>query len=138
MGRLPRQTTGIRSGNRSDHALTALLVLETLILFIAAPLAGMGIRLPLFFGSLLVVPLIIMIVILSTSMGARVLVGFAAVLAAGGAAFRINHPSVETVWLGHSAVIMAVIAMSLVIGKAVFAPGRNQPPPDRGRCYSVS
>lgn len=40
----------------------------------------------------------------------------------GGAAFRINHPSPVTVWLGHMAVIMAVIAMSLVIGRAVFAP----------------
>ena len=114
----------IRAGSLSDYALTALLVLEALILFIAAPLAGMGVRLPLFFGGLIVVPLIIVIVIISTSTGARVLVGVAAAMAAAGAAFRINHPSPVTVWLGHMAVIVAVMAISLVIGRAVFAPGR--------------
>jgi len=119
-----RLPTGVRAGSLSDYALTALLVLESLILFIAAPLSGMGIRLPLFLGALIVVPLIIAIVIISSSTGARALVSLAAALAAGGLAFRINDPSLVTVWLGHMAVIVAVIAMSLVIGKAVFAPGR--------------
>jgi Ion channel len=113
-----------RSGALSDYALSALLVLEALILFIAAPLAGMGIRVPLFLGALVGVPLILAIVIISSSTGARLLVTLAAAMAAGGAAFRINHPSLVTVWLGHMAVIIAVIAISLVIGKAVFAPGR--------------
>jgi hypothetical protein len=119
--RLPVDT---RSGALSDYALSALLVLEALILFIAAPLAGMGIRVPLFLGALVGVPLILAIVIISSSTGARLLVTLAAAMAAGGAAFRINHPSLVTVWLGHMAVIIAVIAISLVIGKAVFAPGR--------------
>ncbi|HEX3575899.1 MAG TPA: ion channel, partial [Rhodopila sp.] len=92
--------------------------------FIAAPLAGMNIRMPLFFGIVLFMPLIVAIVIISSNTGARVLVTLSAALAAVGAAFRINHPSLVTVWLGHMAVIVAVIALSLVIGKAVFAPGR--------------
>ena len=121
---LPQPPADGRFGNFSDHALTALLVLEVLILFVAAPLAGMGLRLPLFSGALLVAPLIITIVIISTSTGARVMVSLAAVLAAAGLASRINHPTLVTVWLGHLAVIAAVVAMSLVIGKAVFAPGR--------------
>ena len=113
-----------RSVSLSDRALTALLALEALILFVAAPLSGMGIRAPLFFGTLLLLPLIIAIVIISSSIGARALVSIASALAVAGLAFRINHPSVVTVWLGHVAVIVAVIALSLVIGKAVFAPGR--------------
>jgi hypothetical protein len=121
---LPRLPTGRRIDSFSDYALTALLVLEALILFLAAPLAGMGIRVPLFIGAMVGVPLIVAIVVISSSTGARFLVSLSAVLAAGGIAFRINHPSVITVWLGHMAVIAAVIAMSLVIGKAVFAPGR--------------
>jgi hypothetical protein len=121
---LPRLPTGRRIDSFSDYALTALLVLEALILFLAAPLAGMGIRVPLFIGAMIGVPLIVAIVVISSSTGARFLVSLSAVLAAGGIAFRINHPSVITVWLGHMAVIAAVIAMSLVIGKAVFAPGR--------------
>jgi hypothetical protein len=125
MGRwILRPPKDLRAGALSDYALTALLVLETVILFIAAPLAGMGIRVPLFLGALVGVPLVAAIVIISSSTGARLLAILAAVLAVGGAGFRINHPSLVTVWLGHMAVIVAVIAISLVIGKAVFAPGR--------------
>jgi hypothetical protein len=119
-----RFPTDVRTGSPSDYALTALLVLESLILFVAAPLAGMGFRAPLFLGALVVGPLIVAIVVISSSTGARLLVTLAACLAAGGAAFRIHHPSLATVWLGHMAVIVAVIAISLVIAKAVFAPGR--------------
>jgi hypothetical protein len=125
MGRwLLRPPKDISAGALSDYALSALLVLEALILFIAAPLAGMGIRVPLFLGALVVVPLILAIVIISSSTGARLLVTLSAAMAAGGAGFRIDHPSLVTVWLGHMAVLAAVIAISLVIGKAVFAPGR--------------
>jgi hypothetical protein len=121
---LLRPPSDIRAGALSDYALSALLVLEALILFIAAPLAGMGIRVPLFLGALVGVPLILAIVIISSSTGARFLVTLSAVMATAGAGFRINHPSLVTVWLGHMAVLAAVIAISLVIGKAVFAPGR--------------
>jgi hypothetical protein len=121
---LRRPSIDIRAGALSDYALSSLLVLEALILFIAAPLAGMGIRVPLFLGTLVGVPLILAIVIISSSTGARFLVTLSAVMAAAGAGFRINHPSLVTVWLGHMAVLAAVIAISLVIGKAVFAPGR--------------
>lgn len=99
-------------------------MLESLVLFIAAPLAGMGFRVPLFLGGLVCVPLVVAIVVISSSTGARLLVTLAACLAAAGAAIRINHPSLVTVWLGHMAVIAAVVAISMVIGKAVFAPGR--------------
>ena len=114
----------IRAGSLSDYALTALLILEALLLFIAAPLGGMGVRIPLFLGCSIIVPLILAIVIISSSTGARLLAILATALAAGGAAFRLGHPSLVTIWLGHMAVIIGVVAISLVIGKAVFAPGR--------------
>ncbi|WP_428484494.1 ion channel [Rhodopila sp.] len=107
-----------------DHALTALLVLEALTLFVAAPLAGMGIRSPLLIGGMLGIPLALAIVIISPNMGARLLATFATALAFAGAAFRISHPSIQSIWLGHGAAIVAVIAISWVIGQAVFAPGR--------------
>lgn len=122
--RLPRPCTEIRGGGLRDYALTALLVLESTILFLAAPLASLGFRAPLLIGGLLFVPLVLSIVIISSSTGARLLAALATALAIGGVAFRIGHPSPVTVWLGHLAVIAAVLAISLVIGKAVFAPGR--------------
>jgi hypothetical protein len=114
------------SGNERlrDYALTAFLAVQTLILFIAAPLAAMGTRFPLVFGGLLCGALLLIIVVISRSVGARILATFAVVLAAGGAILRISHPSLVTVWLGHGAVILALLAISLVIAQAVFAPGR--------------
>lgn len=97
--------------------------MESLILFVAAPLSAMGFQAPLFTGALVVVPIVLAIVLISSSTGARLLAILAIALAAGGAAFRIDHPTVMAVWLGHMAVIVAVIAVSLVIGRAVFAPG---------------
>ncbi len=114
----------IRDGRPSDYALTALLVLEALIVFVAAPLAGMGVRVPLFLSGFIIVPLIFAIVIISSSTGARLLATIAIILGAGGVASRLSHPSVVTVWFGHAAVIIGLAAISLVIGKAVFAPGR--------------
>jgi hypothetical protein len=121
---LPRPHTEIRGGGLRDYALTAMLVLESTILFLAAPLATLGFRAPLLIGGLLFVPLVLSIVIISSSTGARLLAALATALAIGGVAFRISDPSTVTVWLGHLAVIAAVMAISLVIGKAVFAPGR--------------
>jgi hypothetical protein len=122
--RLLRGAKDQPGGSLSDYALTALLLLESLILFVAAPLAGMGMRMPLTLSVLVVVPLVLTIVIISSSTGARILAVLALALAIGGAAYRIDHPSPVTVWLGHMAVITGVVAISLVIGKAVFAPGR--------------
>jgi hypothetical protein len=119
-----RATASRVGGNGRDHALTALLILEMLMLFVGAPLAAMGIRLPLDLGVLVVAPLILTIVMISPSPGARVLALAAALLGVTGVAFRIRHPSLASVWLGHAATITAVVALSLVIGKAVFAPGR--------------
>jgi voltage-gated potassium channel Kch len=110
--------------NLRNHALTVFLALEVLLLFIAAPLAAMGIHFPLVMGGLLVVPLLLTIVIISHSTGARLLTLIATILAVGGVAFRINHPSLTSVWLGHLAVIAALLGISVVIVQAVFAPGR--------------
>jgi Ion channel len=120
MRRLPK----IGAARLRDYALTSLLMLETTILFIAAPLASMGFRAPLLIGGLVLVPLFLSIVVISANTGARLLTALAAILALSGAAFRISNPSLVSVWLGHLAIIAAVLAISLVIGKAVFAPGR--------------
>jgi voltage-gated potassium channel Kch len=110
--------------NLRNNALTGFLVLEMLILFIAAPLSSMGFQQPLLGGGLLGGPLLLAIVIISRSTGARLLAAIASVLAIGGVIVRISHPSVLTVWLGHGAVIAAILGISVVIVQAVFAPGR--------------
>jgi hypothetical protein len=107
-----------------NNALTAFLVLETLILFVAAPLSAVGVHAPLLGGGLLSISLILAIVIISHSTAARVLTFVATSLAVGGAIVRVSDPSVMTVWLGHLAAIAALLGISTVVVKAVFAPGR--------------
>jgi hypothetical protein len=107
-----------------NNALTAFLVLETLILFVAAPLSAVGVHAPLLGGGLLSISLILAIVIISHSTAARVLTFVATSLAVGGAIIRVSDPSVMTVWLGHLAAIAALLGISTVVVKAVFAPGR--------------
>lgn len=107
-----------------NNALTAFLALEALILFVAAPLSAVGIHAPLLVGGLLSVSLILAIVIISHNTAARVLTFVATSLAVGGTIVRVSHPSVMTVWLGHLAAIAALLGISTVVVKAVFAPGR--------------
>lgn len=107
-----------------NYALTALLPLEGATLFIAAPLAGMGIQFPLFIGGTLGLSVAFAIVMISSSVSGRTFALLAAGVAIGGATIRIRHPSIQSIWLGHGAAMFAVFAVSLVIGQAVFAPGR--------------
>ena len=76
------------------------------------------------FGGLVGVPLLVAIVVISRSTGARLLTMAAMILAIAGAAMRISNPSILTVWFGHLAVIAAVLGISTVVVQAVFAPGR--------------
>ena len=119
-----RRTQGRRRTSEArDRALTGLLLMEALVLFVAAPLAAMGLKAPLYGGGLLLVLLAAAIVIASPSRGARVLSVIGLLILAAGIAVRIEHPSLLTIWLGHAAALMGVVAISLVIGQAVFAPG---------------
>lgn len=116
--------TNVQRVALQDRALTAFLVLEVLILFVAAPLAGMGIHAPVLIGGMLVLPLVIAIVMISSSTGARLLAMLATALAIAGVLVRLSHPPGIGLWFGHGAVIAAGIAICWVIARAVFAPGR--------------
>jgi hypothetical protein len=109
--------------NLRNNALTAFLVMEALILFVGAPLSAVGVKAPVLLGSLVCASLLLLIVFISRSIGARLLTVLATILAVSGVVLRITHPSVVTVWLGHTAVITFALGISLVIVRAVFAPG---------------
>ena len=121
-GRTWRLAIGTESAR--NNGLTALLIMEAFTLFIAAPLSALGFHFALLLGGSICAPLLLTIVVISRSPGARFLVTIAAALALGGAVFRIHHPSLVTFWLAHLAGITALSAVSLVIVQAVFAPGR--------------
>ncbi|HQT80304.1 MAG TPA: ion channel [Rhodopila sp.] len=114
----------VADGRYRNQALTTLLVLETFILFVAVPLSSLGTTAPLFGASALGVIVTLTLVVISPGLISKLLAVLSMILAVGGASLRVSYPSAMTIWFGHAAVIVAVLAISLVIGRTVFAPGR--------------
>ncbi len=107
-----------------NGALTGVLILQGFILFVATPIAALDVRAPLFAGAIVILVLMALVILASPGASAKALAAGALALAIAGSALRIDHPAPLTLWLGHGAVILAVLAISLVIGRVVFAPGR--------------
>jgi hypothetical protein len=123
----PRQGRGEPSDGSTrlrERALTVFLVLEVLVLFVAAPLAALGFATPLFGGTVAGVPFFLIIVIISRNSWAAGLTILAVCLAVGGAIMRIREPTPLNIWFSHSAVIIGILAISIVMGRIVFGPGR--------------
>src|SRR6185312_11882507 len=118
-GEFPDGSTRLR-----ERALPVFLILEVLVLFIAAPLAAMGFATPFFGGIVAGVPFFLIIVIISRNFWAAGLTILALCLAVGSAIMRIHEPTPLNIWFSHSSVIIGILAISIVMGRIVFGPGR--------------
>ena len=108
-----------------DPSLTALLTMQVLTIFVAAPFRSLGMRSPSILGTSIVTGFIIaLILVVSSNKTAVVLVLISALLGLSGSFLRIARPSLLTNLLGHCATILALAALSSVIAQAVFRPGR--------------
>jgi Ion channel len=107
-----------------DPALTALLVAQVLLIFIAEPLAFEGFEPPLIALAIIVVGLVVLLVLGSNHHGALVVVGVAGAVRAITlvADFLWSAPVIE-VEEGISAVLGLLAVMWVVFG-IVFGPGR--------------
>jgi len=107
-----------------EPGLTALLIIEASLIFLAIPLIGMGVMpemvLPAMFGILVIA----ILVVTSRSHAAAGVVLIAVALSPFGAFVHAEHPSVLTQWLSAGGRLLAIAALSIVIAKAVFGPGR--------------
>lgn len=99
-------------------------MLETFILFVGAPISSLGSPSLLIGAAALGVIVTATLVIISPGFVSKLLAVLSMVLAAAGVAARVSHPSAMTMWFGHAAVIVAITAISLVIGRIVFGSGR--------------
>jgi hypothetical protein len=107
-----------------DPSLTALLIMQFLVIFVAAPLGSLGLPPPSLVAVSIVAGLLVILVLVSRSKAGIIGVLIAALLALTGAILRRSHPSLPTEVLGHGAAILALVAVSIVVAQAVFAPGR--------------
>jgi hypothetical protein len=107
-----------------EPGLTALLIIEVLLLFVVTPLVGMGLLPALVVRLMLGLFVLATLIVTSRSHVAAAAVLAAVVLGVGGAIVHAEHPSIFTEWLSAGATLMAVAALSIVIARAVFGPGR--------------
>jgi hypothetical protein len=107
-----------------EPGLTGLLIVEVVLIFLITPLSGMGV-LPRLVPSLMFVVLVIAILLVtSRSHFVAWVVAVAVVLSPAGAFVREEDPSLVTEWLSAGARLVALAALTWVIARAVFAPGK--------------
>ncbi|MBV8890188.1 MAG: two pore domain potassium channel family protein [Alphaproteobacteria bacterium] len=107
-----------------DPALTLLLALETVIVFVLSPLRGLGVVASPTIAIVVVLLVITVVVVLSRSTGAIVLVLVSVALNVAGSAMHLSHPSPATDLLSAAGEVLARGALAWVVARAVFAPGR--------------
>ena len=107
-----------------EPGLTALLIVEASLIFIAVPLASMGVVPQMIVPALFVLLVIAILVVTSRSHVATGMVIVAVALSPFGVLMHAEHPSVLTEWLSAAGRLLAIAALSWVIARAVFGPGR--------------
>ena len=107
-----------------EPGLSALLVIEAALLFVVTPFTGVGL-LPAFAPPAVYILFVLAtLVVTSRSHLAAALVLFSVILSTIGVIIHIDYPSIFTEWLSAGGRLLAISALSVVIAKAVFGPGR--------------
>jgi hypothetical protein len=107
-----------------EPGLSALLIIEATLLFIVTPFTGVGL-LPAFAPPAVYVLFVLAtLVVTSRSHLAASLVLLSVILSTIGTIIHADYPSIFTEWLSACGRLLAISALSVVIAKAVFGPGR--------------
>lgn len=107
-----------------DPALTAFLALQILMIFVFAPLQANNYEIPLLAPLAMVLAGVSLVILASTARGAVTIASLTFVSGIGGGILRDKYPSMVTEIIGTSGEILALMALTWVVGMAVFAPGR--------------
>jgi hypothetical protein len=106
-----------------DPSLTALLIIQLCVIFVAAPLAALGLPWARPVGEGLVLALVLIVVTLSNSRGAivAIVIGLGAILAH---LVLVERPTAFTNGFPGGSSILMFVALTWVVARAVYAPGR--------------
>ena len=107
-----------------EPGLTALLIIEGALVFLAIPLGGMGLLPNLILPAMFVLFVLATLVVTSRSHLAAFLVFVAVLLSPAGAFIHAEDPSVLTEWVSAGGRLLAIAVLSFVIARAVFGSGR--------------
>jgi ion channel len=107
-----------------EPGLTALLVIQVLLIFVVMPLSGMDVLPRAVVPAMFVLLVVAILVVTSRSYVVSALVVIAIVLAGLGVFARADHPALITEFLSEGGRLLGLAALSWVIAGAVFASGR--------------
>jgi hypothetical protein len=107
-----------------EPGLSALLAIEATLLFVATPFAGIGLLPEFLPRATYLLFVIATLVVTSRSHLAAGLVILSVILSTVGIIIHADYPSVFTECLSAAGRMLATGALSVVIAKAVFGPGR--------------
>jgi hypothetical protein len=107
-----------------EPGLSALLVIEVTLIFLIIPLASIGKMPNLVLPAMFILFVLATLVVTSRSRFAAAVVVIAVLLSPAGAFVHAEHPSSLTEWVSLLARLLALSAVSVVIARAVFGPGR--------------
>jgi hypothetical protein len=106
-----------------DPSLTAMLVLQCLVMFVAGPLAALGYELAFAAIELLILAFVILVVAVSRSPIAALItvIGFGCSVV--GTRLQIHHASVPSAMLSHVGGEVGIAVSGYIIARALYAPG---------------
>src|SRR5579863_9143902 len=106
-----------------EPGLTALLIIEALLIFIIIPLTGMGVLPEFVLPTMFILLVISILVVTWQSHLAAFAVTAAVILSPIGTFLWREDPTPLTQWLSAGGRLLAITAVSVVIARAVFASG---------------
>jgi hypothetical protein len=107
-----------------DPVLTVLTAMLAVLLFVVAPLQASGVLGAHWFGIAFGLILVAAVLIVSRSVTAIVVILFAIALIIIATVLRLRHPSAVDLYLDASAWLITGVTLSIVVARAVFAPGQ--------------
>ena len=108
----------------SDPSLTALTIMLAVLMFVISPLQAVGVLAAHNFGLLFGLVLLVAIFVVSGSLAAVMAAAAAVGLIIVATVLRLRQPSILDNYLDASAWMIAGLTLGVVVGRAVFAPGR--------------
>ncbi|HMG77131.1 MAG TPA: potassium channel family protein [Xanthobacteraceae bacterium] len=107
-----------------EPGLSVLMFIEGTLIFVIIPLASVGLMPGFVLAAMFILLVLATLVVTSRSRWAAGVVAIAVLLSPVGAFVHAEHPTVFTESLNLGARLLALSALSVVIARAVFGPGR--------------
>ena len=112
-----------RLARLQDVSLTAMLLVQCGVMFVAAPLTALGYVAARYTIDALVLAFVALVILISRGRTAALVAALGAGSAMAGAAAHLFDPSAPTVLITHIGAVIGVAVCGYIIARALFAPG---------------